>query len=98
MSRPAGRAVSGRIGEVDAQALVVRNLTYALFVELGRAPSAEQVGQAAGLSADEVVAVWRDLDRAHALVLHPATPEIRMANPFSAVPIAYRVQADDRWW
>jgi hypothetical protein len=28
------------IGEVDVQALAVRNLTYALFVELGRAPSA----------------------------------------------------------
>jgi hypothetical protein len=29
---------------------VVRNLTYALFAELGRAPSAEEIGQAAGLS------------------------------------------------
>jgi hypothetical protein len=87
-----------RIGEVDAQTLVVRNLTYALFVELGRAPSADEVGHAAELSADEVVAVWRDLHRAHALVLNPATTEIRMANPFSAAPTAYRVQAAGRWW
>jgi hypothetical protein len=31
-------------------------------------------------------------------VLNPATAEIRMANPFSAVPTAYRVHADGRWW
>jgi hypothetical protein len=31
-------------------------------------------------------------------VLNPATSEIRTANPFSAVPAAYRVQAAGRWW
>ena len=41
---------------------------------------------------------WRQLHDAHALVLNPATDEIRMANPFSAVPTAYRVHARDRWW
>jgi hypothetical protein len=86
------------IDDVDDQALVVRNLTYALFVELGRAPSAEEVGRAAELNRDEVVAVWRGLDAAHALVLNPATAEIRMANPFSAVPTAFRVKAAERWW
>ena len=46
----------------------------------------------------EVRAGWRQLHDAHALVLNPATDEIRMANPFSAVPTAYRVYARDRWW
>jgi hypothetical protein len=41
---------------------------------------------------------WRRLHGAHALVLNPATAEIRMANPFSAVATSYRVQADGRWW
>lgn len=41
---------------------------------------------------------WRSLHEAHALVLNPATDEIRMANPFSAVPTAYRVLANDCWW
>jgi hypothetical protein len=91
-------APGGRIVDVDAQALMVRNLTYALFVERGRAPSADEVGQAAARSRDEVVAVWRELHRAHALVLNPATAEIRMANPFSAVPTAYRVRTGGRWW
>ena len=31
-------------------------------------------------------------------MLNPATAEIRMANPFSAVPTAYRVRAAGRWW
>jgi hypothetical protein len=42
--------------------------------------------------------VWRDLHRVHALVLDAAASEIRMANPFSAVPTAYRVRAAGRWW
>lgn len=41
---------------------------------------------------------WRRLHVEHALVLNPATDEIRMANPFSAVPTAYRVEAVGRWW
>jgi hypothetical protein len=41
---------------------------------------------------------WRALHAAHALVLNPATDEIRMMNPFSAVPTSYRVQANGRWW
>ena len=83
---------------MDARLLELRNLTYAVFVELGRAPTSDEVAHAAGLSSAEVEAMWRDLHRAHALVLNPATTEIRMANPFSAVPTAYRVQAAGRWW
>ena len=71
----------------------LRNRTYAAFVELGRAPTAGELGEQ-----DEVREAWRQLHEAHAVVLNPATPEIRMANPFSAVPTAYRVHADGRWW
>ena len=59
----------------------------------GRAPRADELGDA-----QSVTEGWRRLHEAHALVLNPATDEIRMANPFSAVPTAYRVQADGRWW
>jgi len=78
---------------VDASLLELRNRTYAAFVGLGRAPSAGELGDE-----DAVRGGWRQLHEAHALVLNPATDEIRMANPFSAVPTAYRVQADRRWW
>jgi hypothetical protein len=83
---------------VDGRDVALRNLTYRLFVEDGRAPAADEVARAAGLTVDAVQAGFRRLHDAHALVLNPATTEIRMANPFSAVPSAYRVRADGRWW
>jgi len=79
---------------VDESDLRLRNLTYELFVELGRAPTAEEAGLAAGV---DVSAGWQRLHDAHALVLDSAG-EIRMANPFSAVPTPYRVNAGGRWW
>ena len=41
---------------------------------------------------------WTRLHAAHALVLDDAGTEIRMANPFSAVPTAFWVHADGRVW
>jgi hypothetical protein len=78
--------------------LDVRRVTYRLFVDLGRAPTATEVGEATTLLVGEVEDSWRRLHDAHALVLDPATTELRMANPFSAVPTAYRVHAQGRWW
>jgi hypothetical protein len=78
--------------------LEIRKLTYRMFVELGRAPTADELADAAGLSRSDVDAAWEELHRAHALVLNPARTEIRMASPFSAVPTAYRVRAAGRWW
>ena len=82
---------------VDEHDLRIRNLTYGLFVELGRAPTAAELAEGAGTTADNVIASWRRLHDAHALVLH-ASGELRMANPFSAVPTAYRVTAAGRSW
>ena len=76
----------------------LRNLTYRLFVELGRAPRAAEVAEAAGLERPEVAAAWRRLHEAHALVLEPGAEEIRMAAPFSAVPTPHRVEAAGRSW
>jgi hypothetical protein len=79
------------VNEAD---LWIRNLTYELFVGLGRAPSAEEASLAAG---GDVRESWSRLHDAHALVLD-SEGEIRMANPFSAVPTPYRVNARGRWW
>ena len=83
---------------MDERDIDIRNRTYGLFVELGRAPEANEVARAAGLAVDEVQQSWRRLHQAHALVLDDATGDIRMANPFSAVPTPYRVEATGRWW
>ena len=75
----------------------LRNVTYGLLVELGRAPTAREVAAREGVPPEVVEAAWRRLHDGHALVLDPRG-EIRMAHPFSAVPTSYRVVADDRTW
>ena len=77
---------------MDARDLEVRRTTYRRFVELGRAPRSNELGDRT-----EVRASWRRLHDEHALVLDPAG-ELLMANPFSAVPTPYRVEADGRSW
>ena len=83
---------------MDERDLSLRAATYGLFVELGRVPNAGEVADACELSEADVVSGWQRLHEQHALVLDPARRGILMANPFSAVPTAYRVQADGRWW
>jgi hypothetical protein len=77
---------------------MVRNVTYRLFVALGRAPSCVEVAEAADIDLNEVRASWGRLHDAHAIVLDPETGGLLMANPFSAVPTAFRVRTGDRWW
>ena len=83
---------------MDARDLELRNATYRRFVELGRAPTAAELAAEMGWTAGDVQAGWRRLYDAHALVLNAATTELRMLNPFSVVPSAYRVNAVGRWW
>ena len=82
---------------VDQADIALRNATYRRFVELGRAPAPHEVGAAVELDEQQVRGGWRRLHDAHALVLD-GRGEIRMANPFSAVPTAFRVDAAGRSW
>jgi hypothetical protein len=83
---------------LDDADLAVRQTTYALFAEVGRAPSAAEVAARADRATADVERSWRRLHDAHALVLDSQTGAIRMANPFSAVPTDHRVHAAGRWW
>jgi hypothetical protein len=83
---------------VDDADVALRNATYRLFVALGRAPSPAEVAPDVGRTTGAVLAGWRRLHDAHALVLDAAGSSIRMANPFSGVPTPHRVLADGRWW
>ena len=83
---------------MDERDLRLRRLTYELFVEFGHAPTADEVASAAASTGADVLRGWRRLHDAHALVLNAAASEVRMANPFSGVPTAYRVYAGERWW
>ena len=78
--------------------LRLRNETYRLFVDLGRAPTAGEVATVLGTSDGEVQAGWLRLHAGHALVLDEDGATIRMANPFSAVPTPFRVEAAGKTW
>lgn len=82
---------------MDAADLDLRNATYRLFVELGRAPSSTEVATALALDDATVRAGWRRLHEDHALVLDDAG-EIQMANPFAARPTPFVVDAAGRPW
>jgi hypothetical protein len=66
-------------------------------VELGGGPSADAVARALDGDVESVRLGWQRLHEAHALVLD-SEDEIRMANPFSAVPTPHRVEAAGRTW
>jgi len=83
---------------VDEADRTLRNRTYQLFVELGRAPTLDELAADVASTTADVGSGWRRVHDAHALVIHAGGTELRMANPFSAVPTAYRVHAGGRWW
>jgi hypothetical protein len=77
--------------------LVVRNATYARFVELGRAPTRADIADALGVERSAVHGSWERLHNEQAIVLG-AHGDLLMANPFSAVPTPFRVTAGRREW
>jgi hypothetical protein len=83
---------------MDERDLSIRNYLYGRFVETGRPPRVGTVSKELALPETEAKAAFRRLHDAHALVLERDTPEIRMLNPFSCVPSAWRVQAAGRTW
>lgn len=82
---------------MDAEDVDLRNATYGRFVELGRAPTIDEVAEVTDRTAGDVRAAWRRLHDAHAIVLDERG-DIRMANPFSAVPTTFRVHAAGKDW
>jgi hypothetical protein len=73
--------------------LEVRNATYRLFADLGRAPTAAEVAAQVGQGSEAVANSWRRLHDAHALVVDEGG-SLWMANPFSAVPTPHVVEAN----
>jgi Alkylmercury lyase len=83
---------------MDAFDLEVRRHVYTTVVEDGLPPEVAGTADALGRPEPDVAAAYRRLHDARALVLHPATTEIWMANPFSAIPTPHRVRVDSRQW
>jgi hypothetical protein len=83
---------------MDEHDIRIRNFLYRRFVETGRTPLVADVAREFELSQEAAVAALRRLHDAHALVLERDALEIRMLNPFSCVPSAWRVEAAGRTW
>ena len=76
----------------------VRLHIYRRFAEDGRPPTAEQTAAALRAEHGAVGRSYRRLAEGRVIVLEPGTTDILMANPFSAKPTTFRVEAGDRWW
>lgn len=77
----------------------VRAYVYdAIFVS-GAIPTVAAAANGLDCSPDEIAAAFRRLAQDHAVVLQQGSDEILMANPFSAVPTPFQVEADGRsYW
>jgi hypothetical protein len=79
--------------------VAVRRHIYNEIIERTVVPTAAQIAGALGRSAQEVHDSLRRMKEAHILVLQEGDNEILMANPFSAVPTPFVVEAGERsWW
>jgi hypothetical protein len=79
---------------MDAASLDVdlRKCVYDITVKRGLPPMLSELVTAAGMKLDDVRAGLARLADAHVLVVQPASGEILMAPPFSAVPTPFVVQ------
>ena len=77
----------------------VRLALFHHLADTGRAPSADELAAAMGQPRAVVEQSLRRLEDVHVIVLAPGTINVWMAAPFSAVPTAFRVEADGRrYW
>jgi hypothetical protein len=77
----------------------VRAFIYHRFAEKAQPPDLADVAHHFQLTPEQVEAIYLELDRRHAFFLEPGSLSIRIANPFSAVPTPFRVQArGNHYW
>lgn len=79
--------------------LQIRHQIYQFFADRCRPPTSYEISERFKLPPDVVELAFRRLHDRHMIFLNAATGQIRMANPFSAVPTNYRVRAGEKvWW
>ena len=74
----------------------IRAFIYRHFAETTRPPTAAETAAEFQISEAQAASAYAELHQRHAVFLDGETGAIRMANPFSAVPTAFRVQAGGR--
>jgi hypothetical protein len=77
----------------------VRLAVYRGFVQEGRPPTPPEIARSLDVPTSTVESALRRLADAHVLVLAPGTSYVWMANPFSAIPTPFEVDAGGRaYW
>lgn len=78
----------------------IRLWIYRHFIDRGGAPSVLEIAAAHDIALSRAVAALRRLAAAEAVVLVPGSCYLWMAEPFSALPTAFRVVAGAgrSWW
>ncbi|MEZ4727939.1 MAG: organomercurial lyase [Caldilineaceae bacterium] len=77
----------------------VRTFIYQHFAATTSAPDLTDIAQHFQLSNEEATGMLKALHDIHALFLDPGTTNIRIANPFSAVPTPFIVDVNGkRYW
>jgi hypothetical protein len=79
--------------------LAIRTYIYDRLISGAKMPLAAEVARHLRLRPDAVRTSFRRMKEAHILVLQEGDDEILMANPFSAVPTPFLVEAGGHsWW
>jgi hypothetical protein len=85
------------IGEINSATLHHAILQH--LVDYGCAPSRTALAQRFDVDADVVAGALHKLQDMHGVVLHPHTPEVWIAHPFSTAPTPFTVRHGARvWW
>jgi hypothetical protein len=76
-----------------------RAFVYQHFAVMTRPPTIKEFATHFALTPEQATEIYSELGQRHAVFLDPGTSNIRMANPFSAIPTAFRVQVNGkRYW
>jgi len=77
----------------------VRTYIYQYFAETTCAPQLANIAKHFALTHEQVIDLLHALHEIHALFLDPGTTNIRIANPFSAVPTPFVAEVNGkRYW
>lgn len=79
-------------GQISDQDLAVRTFVYQHFVQTARPPTVAETAVYFHIPANQIEESYQRLHDNHFFFLEPGTLDIRMANPFSALPTKFRVQ------
>jgi hypothetical protein len=79
--------------------LLIRHFVYQYFVAETRPPSHAETAKAFDLTEEAVREAYQRLHDHHFFFLDPGTSNIRLANPFSAIPTDFKVAVNGKsYW